>query len=79
MLIEIARDELALITAHYHRQIDAARAQIERAEVILRETSATDLAEQALLGFATPAEMTAEANEIIVAAEGRLAHYAKFF
>lgn len=79
MLIEIARDELALITAHYHRQIDDARAQIERAEAILRDTPADDLAEQALLGFQSPAEMISDANQVIAIAEGRLAHYAKFF
>lgn len=79
MLVEIPRDELALITAHYHRERDKAREQIDVAEKRQRETSPEELAAMDAMGFETVAEQIETARQIIAYCTARLEHYSKIF
>ena len=75
MQIEISAAELAIITAHYNNQIAQARDTIAKCEEYVRAHDAEWIAGEIAMGFSDPAQVIAEANEIIIYAAARIDHY----
>lgn len=75
MQVEICRDELAIITAHYKKQIIQAYDTIAKRNAYVRVHDAEWIAGEIAMGFTDPAQDIAEARKIIAYATDRINHY----
>jgi len=79
MLVDIPRDELAIITSHYYRIRDEAYAAIERAKEWEKSSDKDQISSWSFLGGDTPHEEIANAEKIISVCNDRLNYYRKIF